>query len=146
MGLTPLGDLAQGRSATWGDYDDDGDLDLYLSNHLLGANRLFRNEGGGTFSDVTTAPLDDAARGQGAAWPDYDNDGDLDLYLVNYVHSNKLFRNELTSGNHWLHVRLSGTVSNFSAIGAQVRLIAGGIRRLRIHFTRLLDRRSSQPV
>jgi predicted outer membrane repeat protein len=86
-----LADPGDCRGAAWGDYDDDGDLDLYVSKS--GANRLFRNDGSGVFVDVTASPLDDSAIGQTVSWADYDNDGDLDLYLVNNG-PNKLFRND----------------------------------------------------
>jgi hypothetical protein len=86
-----LADAGDCRGAAWGDYDGDGDLDLYVSRN--GANKLYRNDGGGGFTDVTTSPLDDAAIGQTVSWADYDNDGDLDLYVVNNG-SNRLFRND----------------------------------------------------
>ncbi len=72
------------KGVAWGDYDDDGDSDLYVSN--FGPNRLFRNDGDGTFSDVApalgvTAPEDRSF----ATWFfDFDNDGDLDLFVVDY--------------------------------------------------------------
>ena len=84
------------------DYDNDGDLDLYFSNgnNSRGAldptitNRLFRNEGGMKFQDVTKeAGVGDPSYGQGCAAGDYDNDGDLDLYVTNYG-PNVLYRNE----------------------------------------------------
>jgi hypothetical protein len=86
-----LQDQTNSRGCPWGDYDGDGDLDVYISNK--GSNKLFRNDGGGVFVDVTSSPLDDAGTGQTASWVDYDNDGDLDLYVVNNG-TNKLFRNE----------------------------------------------------
>ncbi len=73
------------ESAAWGDYDNDGDPDLYVTN--LGTNRLFRNDAG-TFVDVTT---ETGAGGEatdlhvGAAWGDFNNDGFLDLYLVTFT-------------------------------------------------------------
>jgi hypothetical protein len=91
VAASPVDDAGDGYSATWADYDNDGDPDIYLVND--GPNRLFRNDGVG-FSDVTFPPLNDAGNGRGAAWADYDNDGDLDLYLANSGSSNKLFRND----------------------------------------------------
>ena len=73
-----------GMGAAAADYDDDGDLDLYLTR--FGANVLFRNEGGGRFVDVTAeAGVGDGRWGAGACFLDYDADGDLDLYVVNYL-------------------------------------------------------------
>jgi hypothetical protein len=86
----PLDSLVTGAVA-WGDYDDDGDLDLYAIGGS--ANRLYRNDGAGVFTDVTTGPLGDTGSGKHTAWLDYDSDGDLDIYLVNNG-GNKLFRND----------------------------------------------------
>jgi len=67
----------------WGDYDDDGDPDLYVANDF-GRNNLYRNNGDGTFNDVAAeAGVEDLAAGMSVAWGDYDNDGDLDLYVAN---------------------------------------------------------------
>jgi len=73
-----------GLAASWGDYDSDGDLDLYLTNY--GPNLLYRNEGDATFTDVTAmAEVGDDRFSAGSAWSDYDNDGDMDLYVSTYV-------------------------------------------------------------
>ncbi len=89
----PLGASAS-YALAWGDYDGDGDDDLYLSNSSQ-ANKLLRNDGSGSFTDVTSAPLDLVGTGQGVAWGDYDNDGDLDLYVAMFSgNPNRLFRND----------------------------------------------------
>jgi len=88
------GDAGDGRGAAWGDYDNDGDLDLYVANGSGGANRLLGNNGDGTFDDVTVDALGDAGESQGVAWGDYDNDGDLDLYFANWGTGNRLLRND----------------------------------------------------
>ncbi len=77
-----LPDVASG-GATWADYNNDGWLDLYIVN--FGANRLFRNDGGAGFTDVTLeAGVGDTGKGTSAAWGDYDSDGWLDLYVTNW--------------------------------------------------------------
>jgi hypothetical protein len=84
-----------GSGAAWGDYDNDGDPDLFIANisgplnsspeELRESNRLFRNNGDGSFTDVTAAAgLGYKGIGMGAAWADYDNDGQLDLAVTTY--------------------------------------------------------------
>jgi hypothetical protein len=100
----PLGDTGEGRAACWGDYNNDGNLDLYLTNSSGQANRLFRNDGGGTFTDVTTGAAGDTGDGESAAWGDYNGDGYIDLYVVNNGSANVLLDNtaglffDVTSG------------------------------------------------
>ena len=68
-----------------GDYDGDGDVDLYVTN--VGPNKLLENDGAGSFADVTEhAGVGDAGWGTAALFADFDRDGDLDLYVVNYLH------------------------------------------------------------
>lgn len=79
-----VADTAYGMGAAVGDYDNDGDRDLYVTN--VGPNVLYRNQGDGTFSDVTKAAgVGDRGWGTNAAFVDYDADGDLDLYVANYL-------------------------------------------------------------
>ena len=79
-----VGDTGYGTGCAIGDYDNDGDLDLYVTNY--GPNLLYRNNGDGTFTDVTErAAVGDSYWGAGCAFLDYDNDGDLDLYVANYL-------------------------------------------------------------
>jgi hypothetical protein len=73
-----------GMGAAAGDFNNDGRVDLYVT--ALGSNQLFRNEGDGTFSDVTAASgTDDPRWSVSATFVDYDNDGWLDLFVANYV-------------------------------------------------------------
>ncbi len=77
-------DRGYGMGVAVGDYDGDGDEDLYVTNY--GANALFRNEGDGRFTDVTeTAGVGDPGWGTSASFADLDGDGDLDLFVTNYV-------------------------------------------------------------
>ncbi|MBA3553056.1 MAG: CRTAC1 family protein [Actinobacteria bacterium] len=103
-----VADDAAGSSASWGDYDADGHLDLYVTNYKDcsiregDADRLYHNEGDGTFTDRTPLlgpPEATAGAGFQAAWFDYDDDGDQDLYLANdYLtlvsEPNRLWRND----------------------------------------------------
>lgn len=83
-GSSGTGDTGYGTGCVAGDYDSDGDLDLYVSN--FGPNVFYRNNGDGTFTDVTAATgMGDAGWGGGCSFVDFDGDGDLDLYLVNYL-------------------------------------------------------------
>jgi hypothetical protein len=118
---------ARGTSASWGDYDTDGFLDLFVANHIhLGGfigdrqDRLFHNNGDGTFTDVST--LLDTNELIGFAfiggWTDFDDDGDLDLFLINdcpfggvATRPTKLFRNDGgIDGESWLFTEVSAEV------------------------------------
>ena len=105
-----FGDLrSMGYGAAWGDYDNDNDLDLYLSN--WGINRLFRNDGG-TFLDVTsTYNVYSDSLSNGAAWGDYDNDGNLDLWAGNIRIRDDLYLNDGTveSNNNYSPEFLTAT-------------------------------------
>src|SRR5437762_1684374 len=79
-----VGHEGYGMGVAVGDYDNDGDPDLYVTN--FGHNVLYRNNGDGTFTDVTReAGVDDERWSASAAFLDYDRDGDLDLFVTNYV-------------------------------------------------------------
>ncbi|MCK5127481.1 MAG: VCBS repeat-containing protein [candidate division Zixibacteria bacterium] len=92
--VTPVNNYSlRGYGCAWGDYDNDGDDDLHVANYGF-PNKLYRNDGGGNFTDVTPPILADPGPGRCANWADIDNDGDLDLYLANDGLPNFLYRND----------------------------------------------------
>ena len=193
------GDIRGGMGITWGDYDNDGNLDLFVTNWLDENNVLYRNNGDGTFTDVSSSSgifesglgktcwgteffdydndgdLDlyiacghidpptwempggqediflqnsgdgtfiDVSKqtgvarlgkmlGRGTAFGDYDQDGDVDILLLNAGEKAVLLRNQGGNQNHWLHLKLVGTISNRDGVGAQVRLTVNDQTQLR---------------
>ena len=113
-----VGDTGKGATAAWGDYDGDGFLDLFVANWrcypecarenaaALASDRLYRNLGDGTFEDVSGL-LGDKLRGAGfsASFADFDDDGDLDIYVVNdmveHPVGNVLWRNDGPGCGGW---------------------------------------------
>jgi hypothetical protein len=123
-----------GWSSSFVDYDNDGDVDIFKTNgalkHLYGQeDQLFQNEGGGKFRDVSLELgkyFSEEFVGRGACLGDYDNDGDLDIFIVNLNDHSKFLRNNKGNQNNWLILKLTGTTSNRDGIGARVKLTAGG--------------------
>ena len=123
----------------WGDYDNDGDLDMFITQAYVPpgftqklVNKLFKNllmeTGTPSFEKITDGILvNDSGYTYGFAWGDYDNDGDLDIATANTYRENQrnaLYKNELSNGNKWINVKCTGTVTNKSAIGTKVRVKA----------------------
>ncbi|MBI4722496.1 MAG: VCBS repeat-containing protein, partial [Candidatus Stahlbacteria bacterium] len=98
--------------ASWGDYNNDGNLDIaYAAQHVPA--RLYRNNGNGTFTECAAAAglPNYSLEGLNVAWADYDNDGDVDLQRFDPSRHAKLYRND-GSSNHWLEVNLIGSDCN----------------------------------
>ncbi|MGH7910037.1 MAG: CRTAC1 family protein [Thermodesulfobacteriota bacterium] len=113
-------DVGDGRTCAWVDFDNDGRLDLFTTNHV-NPNRLFRNRGNGNFIDVASevgieSPIDVFA----ATWGDYNNDGFMDVFLNGHIGSG-LMENSGTQ-NNFLIIKLigNGQTTNTSAIGTRV--------------------------
>ncbi len=90
---------------------------------------VFRNLGGGKFEELIEQAgpgVAEAHSSRGCAFGDFDNDGDLDILIMNMSEPPSLLRNDLTGGGHWLKTKLIGTKSNRTAIGARVTLMYGG--------------------
>jgi len=86
-------DQAKSYSASWGDYDNDGDLDLFVANVGAG-NFLYRNDGGSFTRIKEGAIATDVGSSLSGSWGDYDNDGDLDLFVANDGQKNFLYQNK----------------------------------------------------
>lgn len=107
------------HSPAWGDFDNDGDLDLYISRGNGQPDSLLRNDGPRGFIDVaeTAGVADPGGRGRTATWVDVDNDGFLDLFITNHATSNRLYRNrgDGTFVDMTAHAGLSGSRSDRKA-------------------------------
>ncbi|MBD3236546.1 MAG: hypothetical protein GF330_07570 [Candidatus Eisenbacteria bacterium] len=131
----PEGDAGAGRGLSAGDFDLDGDLDLYIVNDT-GGNRLLVNDGTGTFDLIDDPePMPDGGFFAGPL-ADYDGDGDVDLFVVSgETQSDNVFlANVQAEGNHWLHVDLDGAISNRYGIGARIEIttVADGMRSVQM--------------
>ena len=129
------------------DYDNDGDLDIFAANGHVDSNiadydpmvnypqtnQLFRNDGEGTFTDVSSLSgesFGDKKVSRGAAFGDYDNDGDVDIYIVNSNQSAVLLRNDGGNRNHWLRIVTIGTKSNRDGVGARIKVTTGELTQV----------------
>ncbi|MCZ6800755.1 MAG: FG-GAP-like repeat-containing protein, partial [Nitrospirae bacterium] len=126
--------LISSEPPSWADYDNDGYLDLLaFEQQRAGFSgsipRLYRNNGDETFTIVDAFPNVSAGI-EGAAWADYDNDGDLDLLARAYTEGAILHRNN-NNDNGWLSINLLGTQSHKNGYGARIRLRAGGLLQVR---------------
>ncbi len=130
-----------GWGAGFADFDNDGWLDIFLTNgHVYPEVRQIRAETGyeqrkvvyrntgGQFVDVTAQlgePATTPRAGRGTAFGDLDDNGTVDVVISNVHDTPDVFLTSATAGHHWLLVRLVGTQSNRSAIGARVRVVTG---------------------
>ena len=130
------------------DYDNDGWLDLFVANghvypeveqvspdvHFKQINSLFHNEGNGKFVETTKTAgsgFETPYAGRGVAFADFDNDGFVDVLVANNGDPPLLLRNSGGNGNHFLNIKLVGHKSNRDAMGARIRVFAGGLSQMR---------------
>ena len=130
---------------SWGtgvhNFDNDSRDDIFIVHggliHMVPQEHsVFRNMGDCKFEDVssTAGPFFDVRTGvksvgRGAGFADYDNDGKIDVFIVNLGSPAYLLRNTSPGKNHWIGVKLVGKKSNRDGIGAQVEILAGGQRQ-----------------
>src|SRR5438552_14253252 len=89
-----VNDVGNSVTCAWGDYDNDGFLDLFVGNRSSQKNFLYHNNADGTFTRITTGSIvTDIGNTEGCAWGDYDNDGFLDLFVANLGQKNFLYHN-----------------------------------------------------
>ena len=135
--------------AALGDYDNDGDLDIFIANgHFQDiieslevtktyaqSDQLYRNNGNGTFTDISSLFTDsyfsERYVGRATATGDYDNDGDVDIFVVNSTQKAILLRNEEGNHNNWIQIKLVGTQSNRDGIQARVKISCDGVKQIR---------------
>jgi len=116
-------------SFTWGDYDNDGWIDLYMPDYHGGGGRLYHNNGDGTFTKVAAGSVTtDSGHSVGAVWGDYDRDGFLDLFVSNSAggpgEASDYLYHKNGNSNSWIEIKCVGTRSNRSAIGTKIRVKA----------------------
>ncbi|MDP6524914.1 MAG: CRTAC1 family protein [Kiritimatiellia bacterium] len=136
------------QHVNWGtefvDFDNDGDKDLFVacghfekdirkfddSTSYQVRNVLLMNTGAGKFVNVSSRCGDGlavASSSRGTAFDDLDNDGDIDIVVLNWQQTPTVLRNDSTNKNHWIQIRLSGTKTNRDGIGARVKVVAGDL-------------------
>ena len=136
----------------WGtnffDYDNNGDDDIFIANgHVYPQvdfadlntsyaqrNQLFRNDGNGMFEHVTSKAgpgMQLAKCSRGAAFGDYDNDGDVDIFVVNIDDVPTLLRNHGGNKNNWLMVKTIGRDTNRDGFGSKITVTAGNLTRIK---------------
>jgi enediyne biosynthesis protein E4 len=149
---TAAGLNVQNRHVEWGtglaDFDNDGLQDLfYVTGNVYpevekllpqyphrGPRIAFHNADGKRFDDVSAesgAGMAASYSSRGAAFGDFDNDGDIDVLVMNMNEPPSLLRNDYRGDNSWIEIALAGRASNRSAIGATAIVTAGGVRQAR---------------
>jgi M6 family metalloprotease-like protein len=125
-----LGDTGHGRGVALADFDNDGNLDFYVARYNE-QDLLAFGDGNGHFAGSSLALAETGGACTAVACGDVDGDGGLDLYVSRDNQAKVLLRNSIVSRGHWLHLDLQGDGTNSDAIGARVRVVAGGRSQVR---------------
>lgn len=126
-GLRETGD---GWASCFADFDNDGNLDLFIAQE--GGSKLHISNGNGRFSDSTQSlGITHNGKGRGLVCADYDSDGKLDIFIANQGNSPKVYRNNHNNSNHYLSIDLIATGGNRDAIGALVTLTSASGTQVR---------------
>ena len=141
--------LLVGFSPSFLDYDNDGDLDIFVANgHFQDiiesleatktyaqSDQLYRNNGNGTFTDISSlfpnSYFSERYVGRATITGDYDNDGDVDIFVVNSNQEAILLRNEEGNNNNWIQIKLIGKQSNRDGIQARVQISCDGVKQMK---------------
>jgi len=136
---------------TWGnslvDLDNDGHRDIFVAcgdiqdnvskwddlRTYMAPNVVLLNTGAGKFVNVSDRCGDGLAvklSSRGAAFDDLDNDGDIDVVILNSRREPTILRNDSPKGNHWIQIRLKGTKTNRDGVGARVKVVAGDLTQI----------------
>lgn len=127
-GIAPK--IGSGSTPAFGDFDNDGYPDLLLA-VWNGSAIMYHNNGDGTFTDVTAEwGIDAFGNGWSAVTGDYDNDGDLDIYITYTTRQNILYQND-GNNNNWIQFKTIGELSNKDGIGTRIEIHAGNILQIR---------------
>ena len=131
----------------WADFDQDGYSEVFVANgHTEDnaelrrpatawrvANLLLRNTGDGKFTDISSqvgSGMRPVLSSRGSAVADLDNDGDLDLVILNSRETPTIVRNDTQNGNHWVQIILEGKTANCDGVGSHGRVVAGDLIQL----------------
>jgi len=132
-----------GQYTGWGgilfDYDNDTDLDLFVTNgnahhEYTEEDVLASNDGKGVFTDVASKSgsyFSEKHVGRGSTWADYDNDGDIDILIVNLNDKAILLRNDGGNSNNWLQIRPMLPGGEIDAVGTRITVATGSLRQIR---------------
>ena len=119
-----LGDYSSGGNygSIWIDYDNDGDLDMFIAKcggeTERRKNQMHRNNGDGTFTEVAASlRLDDPMQTWSSAWGDFDNDGDMDLFVGASTGTHKMMRNDVNTSGEFADVTTSSYVTDMTTTG-----------------------------